>query len=77
MSKEKNREEVLKFTDAAKDQLKVAEVLGYGDKDDFKALYTEIDDIKEVLHSAKSAAVWEKIKHKLAELKDKVIQPKK
>lgn len=77
MSKEKGREEVLKLTDAAKDQLKVAELLGYGDKDDFKALYTEMDDIKETLHSEKSAATWEKIKRKLTELKEKVIHPKK
>jgi hypothetical protein len=77
MSKEKGREEVLKLTDAAKDQLKVAELLGYGDKDDFKALYTEIDDIKETLHSEKSAAMWGKIKRKLTELKEKVIHPKK
>jgi len=75
-SKEKSREDVLKFTDAAKDQLKIAELLGYGDKDDFKALYTEIDDIKETLHTARSTAAWEKIKHRLAELKDKVIHPK-
>lgn len=77
MSKEKSRQEVLKLTDAAKDQLKITELLGYGDKDDFKTLYTEIDDIKETLHSKKSAATWEKIKHKLAELKNKVIHSKK
>ncbi|HEY8157305.1 MAG TPA: YfdX family protein [Methylobacter sp.] len=69
MSKEKSREEVLKLTDAAKDQLKIAELLGYGDKDDFKMLYTEIDDIKDTLHSEKSVETWEKIKHKLSELK--------
>jgi len=77
MSKEKSREEVLKLTDAAKDKLKVAELLGYGEKDDFKMLYTEIDVIKETLHSEKSAATWDKIKHKLAELKNKVIHSKK
>ncbi len=77
MTKEKSRENVLKLTDAAKDQLKVAELLGYGDKDDFRVLYIEIDDIKETLHSARATAAWEKIKHRLAELKDKVIHPKK
>jgi hypothetical protein len=77
LSKEKSREEVLALTESAKDQLKVAELLGYGDKDDFKKLYTEIDDIKETLHSARSTATWNKIKQKLAELKDKVIHSKK
>ncbi|MGZ5018133.1 MAG: YfdX family protein [Methylobacter sp.] len=72
MPKEKSREEVLKLTDAAKDQLKIAELLGYGDKDDFKVLYTEIDDIKETLHSEKAVETWEKIKRKLSELKRNV-----
>ena len=77
MSKEKSREDVQKLTDAAKDKLKLGELLGYGDKDDYKMLYTEIDDIKEALHSEKSASTWEKIKLKLAELKNKVMHPKK
>ncbi|MGZ4957372.1 MAG: YfdX family protein [Methylobacter sp.] len=77
LSKEKSREDVLKLTDAAKENLKIGELLGYGDKDDYKMLYTEIDDIKEVLHSGKSAGTWEKIKNKLSELKNKVTQSKK
>lgn len=76
LSKEKSREEVLALTESAKDQLKFAELLGYGDKDDFKRLYVEIDDIKETLHSTRSAVTWKKIKQKLAELKDKVIHSK-
>lgn len=77
MSKEKNRDEVLKLTDAAKDKLKIAELLSYGDKDDFKMLYTEIDAIKDTLHSEKSAATWKAIKHTIAGLRDKVLHFKK
>ncbi|WP_031436696.1 YfdX family protein [Methylobacter tundripaludum] len=77
MSKEKSRAEVLKFADAAKEKLKIAELLGYGGKDDYKLLYTAIDEIKETMHSEKSAATWEKVKQTLTDLRNKIIQPKK
>jgi len=64
-----SRTEILKLTDAAKDNLKLAELLGYGDKEDYKPLYNTIDDIKDVLHSEKSAATWDKIKNSLSAFK--------
>ena len=77
MSKEKNRAEVLKFADAAKEKLKMAELLGYGGKDDYQLLYTAIAEIKETIHSEKSASTWAKVKQILNDLKNKIIQPKK
>lgn len=77
MSKEKSREEVVKLTTEAKNELNRAELLGYGSADDYKTLYTTIDDIKETLHSEKSQTTWEKIKHSLSELKNKIIHFKK
>ena len=77
LSKEKSRAEVLKFADAAKEKLKLAQLLGYGDKDDYKLLYTAIDDIKDTIHSEKSAATWAKVKQTLTELKNKLTQVKK
>ncbi|MDD5462512.1 MAG: hypothetical protein PHG00_12900 [Methylococcales bacterium] len=56
---------------------KVAELLGYGGKEDYKLLYTAVDEIKETMHSEKSAATWAKVKQILADLRNKVIQPKK
>ena len=77
MTQEKSRVEVLKFADAAKDKLKIAELLGYGGKDDYKILYTAIDELKETMHSEKSVATWEKVKQMLTDLKNKIIHPKK
>lgn len=77
MSKENSRAEVLRFTDAAKEKLKIAELLGYGGKDDYQVLYTAIDEIKGTIHSEKSASAWANIKQKLADLKNKIIHPKK
>ena len=77
MSKEKSRAEVLKLIDAAKEKLKVAALLGYGDKEDYKTLYTAINEINGVLHSEKSAAIWAKIKQTLTDLRNKIIPSKK
>ncbi len=76
-SNEKSREEVLKLTDAAKDKLLLAELLGYGSQAVYQKLYAEIDIIKEALHTEKSPAIWEKITHSLAQLKNKDMNSKK
>lgn len=77
LSKEASRAEILKLTDEAKDKLKLAELLGYGDKADYKPLYDTIDELKDVIHSEKSAATWDKIKNSLSAFKDKIMHPKK
>jgi YfdX protein len=77
LSKEKSRAEVLKFADAAKEKLKLAELLGYGSKDDYQSLYTSIDEIKDTIYSEKSAATSAKVKQTLTDLKNKLTQAKK
>lgn len=77
LSKETSRVEVLKYVDAAKDNLKVAEILGYGSKDDYEPIYTIIADIKDVIHTEKSAAIWAKVKQEVLNLKNKIMQSKK
>jgi len=72
MGKSDSRSKVLEYTNAAKDELKVAELLGYGDKAEFHLLYTVIDDIKDEMHTERSAAAWERIKKALAGLKSKI-----
>jgi hypothetical protein len=77
LSKENNRDEVLKLVAAAKEKLKIAQLLGYGAKDDYQLFYKVIDDIKTTVHTEKSAATWAKIKQALADLKNKVTPGKK
>lgn len=77
LTKEASRAEILKLADAAKEKLKLAEMLGYGGKDDYKLLYDAIDDLKDVIHSEKSAAVWDRIKTTFSAFKNKIIHPKK
>lgn len=77
LSKEKNRDEVIKLVDAAKEKLKIAELLGYGSKDDYQPFYQDIDAIKKTVHTEKSAATWAKIKQTLTDLKNKITPAKK
>ena len=72
LSKEANRIEIKTFTDAAKNQLERAQLLGYGNKDDYKTLYQEIDAIHKTLFSEQSAAVWQKVKDDLGQFKDRL-----
>lgn len=72
LSKDKSRAEIQKFTDAAKRQLKLAELLGYGGKDDYKDLHKEIDALDDALFSEKSAGVWQQIKDRFAGLKEAI-----
>ena len=72
LSKEQNRKDIQALTDAAKDKLELAQLLGYGDKKDYKALYDGINGINKELFSDRSAAAWQKVKDKLAEFKSRL-----
>ena len=72
LAKADNREQVLKLVAAAKEKLKIAELLGYGGKADYQPFYQIIDAIKDSISTEKSAATWSKIKQALADLKNKI-----
>ncbi len=72
LSKEANRTEIQQFTDAAKDQLELAQLLGYGNKDDYKPLYKEIDAIHKTLFTEKSASAWQEVKADITQFKDRL-----
>jgi len=72
LSQDKSRGEIRKFTDAAKAQLERAQLLGYGNKDDYKILYQEIDAIHKTLFSEKSVSAWQKVKDDLGQFKDRL-----
>jgi hypothetical protein len=75
LTKETSRTEILLLADAAKDKLKMAEILGYGSKADYKLLYDAIDDIKDVIYTEKSKLAWDNIKASIKAFKNKIIHP--
>jgi len=72
LTQEKSRVEIQKFTNAAKDQLERAQLLGYGNKDDYKTLYESIDGIDKALFTEKSVSAWQKVKDEFAQFKGRL-----
>lgn len=77
LKKPEDKAAILALADKAQSQLKLAEVLGYGEKKDYEVLYEGIKALKDTLHTDKFAIEWEKVKTALGQLKEKVIHPLK
>ncbi|MDD2724930.1 MAG: YfdX family protein [Methylovulum sp.] len=76
LSKQAIRDQIINLTDAAKSQLKLAILLGYGSKEDYRELYQAIDEMKSAIHTAGSRTAWENIERSVMALKDKLTRLK-
>ncbi len=55
---------------AAREQIKMAELLGYGDKEDFKVLYRELDEIEKQTRGDRSGeGLFEGIRERLSQIR--------
>ncbi len=75
LSKEKSREKIDKLINDAGTQIKIAETLGYGDKEDYKPLYESIDALKKTMRGEGFAAELDKMKKALSTFKNKIVHP--
>ena len=65
----KDNETLAKQLEDARNQLKLAELLGYGDKKSFEPLYEQIDQIEEKTAGGKGGKGWfDKVKQQLSDL---------
>ena len=73
-----NKEELKKLLSYAKEQLELAEALGYGKKEiDYKDLYEEIKNLEDILGSDKSTEdIFKTLKEKLSSIMVKFNKPK-
>ena len=73
-----NKDELKELLAYAKEQLELAEALGYGRKDiDYKDLYEEIKKLEEILRSDKSTEdIFATLKEKLSSIMTKFNKPK-
>ena len=73
-----NRDELKELLAYAKEQLELAEALGYGKKEiDYKDIYEEIKKLEEILGSDKSTEdIFKTLKEKLSNIMSKFNQPK-
>ncbi len=58
---------------AANQDIKVAETLGYGTKGDYPLLYESMDALKKSVNSAGFKSEWLKIKKSLSAFKNKMV----
>ncbi len=73
-----NKDELKELLGYAKEQLELAQVLGYGEKEiDYKDLYEEIKKLEDILGSDKSTEdIFKTLKEKLSSIMAKFNQPK-
>jgi len=65
----KESEDLTNDLKEARNQLKIAELLGYGDKKAYKPMYDQLDEIEQKTAGGKSGTGWfDKIKKQLSEL---------
>ncbi len=76
-SQESSKNQILMFSDAAKEKLKFAELLGYGSKLDYTEVYDAIDQMKNDIFTDRSADAWNKVSASFLGLKNKLIRIKK
>ncbi|WP_297444024.1 YfdX family protein [Sulfurimonas sp.] len=79
LAKNRKKEEALKYLNAAEDQLDVAEVLGYVSHSDntYKSLHKVIKKVKkEIKGKNKAEKLFDELKTKFKDFKDKVFTPK-
>ncbi len=77
LAKEDSRKRVLSLADETSDQLKLAEALGYGGKDDYKPLYQGVQALKDTVHTNKFRGEWDKLHKALREFKERLVHPAK
>lgn len=66
---EKDNETLANLLTEARNQLKMAELLGYGNKESFKPMYEQLDEIESKTEGGKDGMGWfDKIKEQLADL---------
>jgi len=67
--KEEDNKKLATLLDDAHTQLKMAEILGYGDKKAFKPMYEQLDNIKEKTKNSKHGkGFFDKLKNQITEL---------
>ncbi len=75
LSKQETKNKIEKLVNKAEQDIKIAETLGYGTKDDYTILYDGIDALKQAIGSGGFKGEWLKLKKSLSNLKNKIVHP--
>jgi hypothetical protein len=76
LSKQETKDKISKLVNEALQNIKVAQALGYGTKDDYDDLYDDIDTLKKAIGTYGFKGEWSKVKKSLSAFKNKIIHPR-
>jgi len=75
-SKKQHKNEITVLIKEAKQNIKVAEALGYASKYEYKPLYNDITQLQKAIGMSGFKGEWTKIKNSLSTLKNKIVHPR-
>ncbi|HFD12592.1 MAG TPA: YfdX family protein [Crenotrichaceae bacterium] len=75
LKKESVRDQIEKLANEAKQEIEVAETLGYGSKDDFEVLYDGVNALKKTIGRSGFKGEWHKLKKSLSNFKNRIVHP--
>jgi len=76
LSKQGTKDKISKLVNEAHQNIKVAEALGYGTKDDYENLYNDMDSLKKAIGTYGFKGEWSKVKKSLSAFKNKIVHPR-
>ena len=76
LSKQETKNKIEKLVKDAEQEIKVAQALGYGSKDDYEDLYDSINALKKAIGTAGFKGEWAKIKKSISAFKNKIVHPR-
>jgi len=75
LSKQETKNKIETLVNEAKQDINIAQALGYGVKDDYSGLYEGIDALKKAIGESGFKGEWLKLKKSLSSLKSKIVHP--
>lgn len=76
LSKQETKDKIAKLVKDANQNIKVAQALGYGTKDDYEFLYDSMDALKKAIGTDGFKGEWSKVKKSLSAFKNKIVHPR-
>jgi hypothetical protein len=76
LSKQATKDKISHLVIDANQDIKVAEALGYGSKDDYEILYDSMDALKKSIGTGGFEGEWSKLKKSISAFKNKIVHPR-
>ena len=75
LSKKETRDKIEALVDGTRTELKIAQSLGYGEKDDYGDLYDGMDALKKSIGKSGFKGKWQEMKKSISSLKNRLVHP--